>query len=105
MKKILLTLLLLPVLNNCTQYSAMVGPSYTLVETGNILQATTSLSGSLAMTNLKTNFDIEIKNENICPTVHTSELNKVFFETVEHLDCFYDPMNVSYTHLTLPTKA
>jgi len=94
MKKILLTLLLLPVLNNCTQYSAMVGPSYSLMETGSILKATGSLSGSLAMTNLKTNFDNEIKNENICPTVHTSELNKVFFETVEHLDCFYDPMSI-----------
>ena len=76
MKKILLTLLLLPVLNNCTQYSAMVGPSYTLVETGNILQATTSLSGSLAMTDVSTNFANEIKNEKICSTVHTSELNK-----------------------------
>ena len=94
MKKILLTLLLLPVLNNCTQYSAMVGPGYALMENGSVLQATTSLSGSLAMTNLKTNFANEIKNENICRTVHTSELNKVFFETVEHLDCFYDPMSI-----------
>ena len=67
MKKILLTLLLLPVLNNCTQYSAMVGPSYSLMETGSILKATGSLSGALAMNNLKTNFANEIKNENICP--------------------------------------
>ena len=94
MKKILLTLLLLPVLNNCTQYSAMVGPSYTLMETGSILQATTSLSGSLAMNNVTTNFANEIKKENICSTVHTSELNKIFFETVEHLDCYYDPMSI-----------
>jgi len=94
MKKILLTLLLLPVLNNCTQYSAMIGPSYTLLQTGNILQTTASLSSSLAMTTIKTNFANELKNENICPTVHTSELNKVFFETLEHLDCFYDPMSI-----------
>ena len=90
MKKILLTLLLLPVLNNCTQYSAMVGPSYTLMETGSILQATTSLSGSLAVNSATA----EMKKENICSTVHTSELNKIFFETVEHLDCFYDPMSI-----------
>ena len=38
MKKLLLTLMLLPILNNCTQYSSLVGPSYTFVETGNILQ-------------------------------------------------------------------
>ena len=94
MKKIFLTLLLLPVLNNCTQYSAMVGPSYSLMETGSILKATGSLSGALAMNNLKTNFANEIKNENICPTVHTSELNAIFFETLEHMDCFYDPMSI-----------
>ena len=90
MKKILLTLLLLPALNNCTQYSAMVGPSYTLMETGSILQATTSLSGSLVMNSATT----EMKNENICSTIHTSELNKIFFETLEHMDCFYDPMSI-----------
>ena len=87
-------LLLIPLLNNCTQYSAMVGPSITLAKTGSILQTTTSLSSSLAMTTIKTNFANELKSENICPTVHTSELNKMFFETLEHLDCFYDPMSI-----------
>ena len=94
MKKILLTLLLLPVLNNCTQYSAMIGPSYTLLETGNILQASTSLSGSLAINAAKKNFINEMEKVNICQTVHTSSLNEVFFETVEHMDCFYDPMSI-----------
>jgi len=94
MKKILLTLLLLPVLNNCTQYSAMIGPSYTLLQTGNILQASTSLSGSLAMNAVKKNFINEMEKVNICQTVHTSSLNEVFFETVEHMDCFYDPMSI-----------
>ena len=94
MKKILLMLLLIPLLNNCTQYSAMVGPSFTLAKTGSVLQAATSLSSSLAMTTIKTNFANELENENICPTVHTSELNKMFFETLEHLDCFYDPMSI-----------
>lgn len=31
MKKILLLILMVPVLSNCGQYSAMIGPSYTLV--------------------------------------------------------------------------
>ena len=39
MKKILLFILMIPVLSNCGQYSAMIGPSYTLVETGSVLQA------------------------------------------------------------------
>jgi len=94
MKKILFMLLLIPLLNNCTQYSAVVGPSITLAKTGSVLQTTTSLSSSLAMTSLKKNFTDELKNENICPTVHTSELSKMFFETLENLDCFYDPMSI-----------
>ena len=53
MKKILLFILMVPVLSNCGQYSAMIGPSYTLVETGSVLQATGSLSRSLAMKRLK----------------------------------------------------
>ena len=94
MKKTFLLLFLLPFLNNCGQYSAMVGPSITFVETGSILQATSSLSSSLAMNNVKQNVKDEVYGLNICPTVHTSELNKIFFETLEHLDCFYDPMSI-----------
>jgi len=94
MKKLLLTLMLLPILSNCTQYSSLVGPSYTFAETGSILQSTTSLSSSLAMNSFKTNFKHQISSENICQTVHSSELNEIFFETVEQMDCVYDPMSI-----------
>ena len=94
MKKILVLLFLWPILNNCTQYTAMVGPSITLVETGSILQATGSYSSSLAMNNVKQGIVDEINTEKICPTVHTSELNEIFFETLEHMDCTYDPMSI-----------
>ena len=94
MKKILLILFLLPLLSNCTQYTAMVGPSYTMIETGNILKTSTSLSSSFAMNKMRQNFVSELKNEKICPTVHSSELSQIFFETVEHTDCFYDPMSI-----------
>ena len=94
MKKLLLTLMLLPILSNCTQYSSLVGPSYTFLETGNILQSTTSSSSSLTMNNLKKNFINELRSENICQTVHTSELNEIFFETVEQMDCYYDQMSI-----------
>ena len=94
MKKILLTFFLLPLLSNCTQYTAMVGPSYTMVETGNILKTSSSLSSSFAMNKMRQNFVSELKNEKICPTVHSSELSQIFFETVEHTDCFYDPMSI-----------
>ena len=94
MKKKLLILFLLPLLSNCTQYTAMVGPSLTMVESGNILKASSSLSSSFAMKNMKQNLVSELKSDKICPTVHSSELNQIFFETIEHTDCFYDPMSI-----------
>ena len=93
MKKILLLILMLPVLSNCGQYSAMIGPSYTLVETGSILQASSSLSSSLAMSSAKQSIIDDINNDT-CPVVHSSELSEIFFETLEHMDCFNDPMSI-----------
>ena len=61
MKKIFIVLLLLPILSSCSQYTAMIGPSYTLAETGNFLQATTSLSRSIAANNVKSNLIQEVK--------------------------------------------
>ena len=94
MKKILLTILLLPFLNNCTQYSAMVGPTLTLAETGSLIQTTTSLSTSLGVKNVRQSLTDEIRGENICPTFHSSELSQIFFETLDQMDCEYDPMSV-----------
>ena len=94
MEKILLTILLLPFLNNCTQYSAMVGPTLTLAETGSLIQATTSLSTSLGVKNVRQSLTDEIRGENICPTFHSSELSQIFFETLDQMDCEYDPMSI-----------
>ena len=94
MKKILLTILLLPFLSNCTQYSAMVGPTLTLAETGSFIQATTSLSTSLGIKNVRQSLTDEIRGENICPTFHSSELSQIFFETLDQMDCEYDPMSI-----------
>lgn len=94
MKKVLLIILLIPFLSNCSQYTAMVGPTITLAETRSVLQATTSLSSSLAMNNAKKNIIAEINSQNICPTVHSSELTEIFFETLEQMDCEYDPMSI-----------
>ncbi len=94
MKKILLTILLLPFLSNCTQYSAMVGPTLTLAETGSFIQATTSLSTSIGIKNVRQSLTDEIRGENICPTFHSSELSQIFFETLDQMDCEYDPMSI-----------
>ena len=94
MKKILLTILLLPFLSNCTQYSAMVGPTLTLAETGSFIQATTSLSTSIGIKNVRQSLTDEIRSENICPTFHSSELSEIFLETLDQTDCEYDPMSI-----------
>ncbi len=94
MKKFFLLFFILPFLANCTQYSAMLSPSVTLASGGTITQATSSLTSSFAINKAKQNLITEIKSEKICPTVHTSELNKIFFETVDHMDCIYDPMSI-----------
>ncbi len=94
MKRIFLLLFLLPVLSNCTQYSAMIGPTLTLAHTGSFAQASTSLSSSLAINEVKKEYVNNLEAERICPTVHSSELNAIFFETLEHTGCYYDPLSI-----------
>ena len=47
-------------MSNCTQYTAMVGPSLTFAQTGSVLQASTSLSSSLAMNKFKNDYMEEL---------------------------------------------
>ena len=72
----------------------MVSPALTLAHTGSFAQATTSLSSSLAMNKVKNNYINNLNAERICPTVHSSELNAIFFETLEHTGCYYDPLSI-----------
>ena len=46
------------------------------------------------MNKFKNDYMEELSAEKICPTIHSSELNQIFFETIEHMDCFYDPMSI-----------
>jgi len=93
-KKIILILLLIPLLNNCGPYSAAVGPSLTMLNSGSILQASASYAGSSVMKKFKEDYTNESNVEKICPTVHSSELNEIFFETIDHMDCYFDPMSI-----------
>ncbi len=81
-------------LSNCTQYSAMISPALTLAHTGSLAQASTSLSSSLAINEVKKEFNNNLEAERICPTFHSSELSAVFFETLEHTGCYYDPLSI-----------
>ena len=84
----------MPLLNNCGPYSAALGPSLTLINSGSVLQASTSYAGSSVMKKFKEDYTNELNVEKICPTVHSSELNEIFFETIEHMDCYFDPMSI-----------
>ena len=46
------------------------------------------------MNGAKKNIMAELNNQNICPTFHSSELSEIFFETLEQMDCVYDPMSI-----------
>ncbi len=94
MKRIFFLLLLLPILSNCTQYTAVIGPSITLAHTGSFAQATTSLSSSLAINEAKKDYANNLEAERICQTFHSSEINNIFFETIEETGCYHDPLSV-----------
>ena len=81
-------------MSGCGQYTSMIGPSLTLVETGSVLQATTSYGSSYTLSIVRKNVSEELKAERICPTYHSSDLSKIFFETQERDNCFFDPMSI-----------
>tara|TARA_B100000085_G_C18473339_1_gene484072 strand:- start:760 stop:984 length:225 start_codon:yes stop_codon:yes gene_type:complete len=72
----------------------MLSPALTLAHTGSIAQTTTSLSSSLAINEVKKEYANNLEAERICPTVHSAEINKIFFETIEQMDCYYDPLSI-----------
>ena len=54
----------------------MVGPTFTLAKTGNVVQASTSLSSSYAANKIKDTYIGDLSVEKICPTVHSAEINQ-----------------------------
>ena len=56
-------------LTNCGQYTAMIGPSYTLLESGSVLQATSSYGRSYLYSSAKQNYTDEINPQRICPII------------------------------------
>tara|TARA_Y100001970_G_C14025400_1_gene745754 strand:- start:471 stop:761 length:291 start_codon:yes stop_codon:yes gene_type:complete len=94
MKKILfITCIVL--LQGCAQNTALLGPSYTYIKSGSIVQAGTTLSTSYGIKKATTNSLISFDQSNReCRTIHSSELSKIFFDTLDELDCFKDPFSI-----------
>ena len=72
----------------------MISPALTLAHTGSLAQASTSLSSSLAINEVKKEYANNLEAERICPTIHSAEINKIFFETIEEIGCYYDPLSI-----------
>ena len=106
MKKIIFVVGIFIILNGCSQYSSLVGPSYTMAKSGSILQTGTAYAtsygvkkatgqslgehvNSLVRKNSKIDlFLTQKENPRECQTIHSSSLSEIFFDTLDEIDCF-----------------
>ena len=112
MKKSIFFVGIFIILNGCSQYSSLIGPSYTMAKSGSILQTGTAYAtsygvkkatgqslgdhvNSLARKSSKVDsFLTQKENLRECQTIHTSSLNEIFFDTLDEFDCFQDPFSI-----------
>ena len=111
-KSILLIGITLAFLNACAEYTALVGPTYTMAKSGSIMHTGTAYASSYGIkktlgqspgeyieTLVRKNNSIDsflAQKENVreCQTIHTSSLNEIFFDTLDEIDCFQDPFSI-----------
>jgi len=112
MKKSIFFVGIFIILSGCSQYSSLVGPSYTMAKSGSILQTGTAYAtsygvkkatgqslgdhvNSLVRKNSKIDsFLTQKENPRECQTIHSSSLSEVFFDTLDEIDCFKDPFSI-----------
>ena len=105
MKKNIFFIIIIIVLNGCAQYSSIVGPTYTMAKTGNLMltgasaatsygiKKTTGYTSGEHINSLVKNLNEEEKQKE-CQTIHSSPLNEIFFETLDEIDCFQDSFSI-----------
>ena len=112
MKKSILLIITLVFLNACAEYTALVGPSLTMAKSGSVVQTGAAYAtsygikktigqspGEYIQTLVRKNNKIDsllTQKENVreCQTIHTSSLNKIFFDTLDEIDCLRDPFSI-----------
>ena len=112
MKKSIFFVGIFIILSGCSQYSSLVGPSYTMAKSGSILHTSTAYAtsygvkkatgqslgehvNSLVRKNYKINsFLAQKENPRECQTIHSSSLSEIFFDTLDEFDCFQDPFSI-----------
>ena len=112
MKKSILLIITLAFLNACAEYTALVGPTYTMAKSGSIVQTGAAYASSYGIkktlgqspgeyvtslirkNNSIDSFLAEKENVRECQTIHSSSLTEIFFETLDEIDCFQDPFSI-----------
>ena len=112
MKKSILLIITLAFLNACAEYSALVGPSFTMAKSGSVLQSSTSFvtsygikkaigqsPGEYVLSLAKKNHKLDTllaqkDNTRECETTHSSSLTEIFFDTLDEIDCLRDPFSI-----------
>ena len=99
MKKSIFFVGIFIILSGCSQYSSLVGPSYTMAKSGSILHTSTAYATSYGVKKatgqslgehvnslVRKNYRIDsllAQKENVreCQTIHSSSLSEIFFDT------------------------
>ena len=112
MKKSILLIITLAFLNACAEYTALVGPTYTMAKSGSIVQTGTAYASSYGIkktlgqspgeyvtslirkNNSIDSFIVQKESVTDCQKMQTQSLNKIFFNTLDEIDCLRDPFNI-----------
>ena len=91
MKKFIFFIFTCVFLNSCTEYATLVGPSYTMTNTGSIVKAGSSFAAGYTFRKATDgsygDAFINTSSTRTCKIKHSSDLNKIFFETLDEIDC------------------
>ena len=101
MKKIFFLISIFTILSACGQSTALLGPSYTMAKTGSVLQAGNSVAASYGIKKTLNQSgqgsvlnSLAETNTRECQTIHSAELNEIFFKTLDETDCYMDPFSI-----------
>ena len=102
MKKSIFFVGIFIILSGCAEYSAFLGPSYTMVKTGSVVHAGNSAVASYGFKRVigespgdfVNSFFSKNEETRECRTLHSSNLNEIFFNTLDEIDCFRDPFSI-----------
>ena len=91
MKKFIFFIFACVFLNSCAEYTTLVGPSYTMTNTGSIMKAGSSFAAGYTFRKATDgrygDAFINTSSTRTCKIKHSSDLNKIFFETLDEIDC------------------